>query len=249
MGLESSRVPVSRCAPRATGGATLAESKADGRRALPGPGHRWRPCSTRTWCAGGSAYTKQAWPKAQQARAGDTARGAQRRCRPDEPKPDLPPGRQRAVLSRSSSVRRSLSCSSEADQLVPSVGLSLRGTMDPMDKDAFGKPDEAHLTVIRQGVGAWNTWRTDHPQKRCAHLRGADLTNASLAGANLNNTNLRNAYLSRADLRGADLSWAALNEARLNGADCSGADLRHAYLARPTSGPPTSPARTWAELL
>lgn len=85
-----------------------------------------------------------------------------------------------------------------------------------------------HLKRIRQGVGEWNRWRTEHaevqPDLRNADLASADLTGANLSEAVLNGANLMKANLAEADLRGADL----------RGADLSGANLRGVNFSRST---------------
>jgi hypothetical protein len=114
---------------------------------------------------------------------------------------------------------------------------------------------EKHLRIIRQGVDAWNDWRTKNPELILdlsgahlfdANLSGADLSEANLSGAilaeadlsgaNLFETNLDSANLSRANLSGAilavaDLSGAHLFETNLSGADLSKANLSGAILA------------------
>jgi uncharacterized protein YjbI with pentapeptide repeats len=93
-------------------------------------------------------------------------------------------------------------------------------------------PDKAHLTILKQGVGAWNEWRAAHPEIRPelanAHLYGLDLVDANLAGADLRHadlrgTNLSGAVLVDADLEGADFFRTALDGADLNGANLLGA--------------------------
>jgi uncharacterized protein YjbI with pentapeptide repeats len=112
--------------------------------------------------------------------------------------------------------------------------------------------DPAHLEVLRQGVDAWNAWRTKErisaPDLSRASLYRTDFSGprayvmgADLRGANLYRANLSAAYLQLADLREADLrkanlyqanlSAANLREARLSGADLSGANLSGANLS------------------
>jgi len=43
--------------------------------------------------------------------------------------------------------------------------------------------NEEHLQIIRQGVEAWNDWRSKNPQLR-PNLNGSDLSGANLSGAN-----------------------------------------------------------------
>jgi uncharacterized protein YjbI with pentapeptide repeats len=87
-----------------------------------------------------------------------------------------------------------------------------------------------HLAILKQGVVAWNKWRTDQPGIK-PDLSGAYMDKFDLAGACL-----KKAFLGRAKLRGAILSKALLMEARLretelDGADLSGADLSGADLS------------------
>ena len=116
-------------------------------------------------------------------------------------------------------------------------------------------PDEEHIRILKAGVEAWNTWRTQNPLVRPS-LRQADLFNSKLAGidlhdgylpqailvevsfegANLRGADLREANLSDASLRSADLSRALLNGANLDGADLDGANLDGAWLGRAVLG-------------
>jgi hypothetical protein len=74
--------------------------------------------------------------------------------------------------------------------------------------------DKTHVTLLKQGVTAWNEWRAGHRETR------PDLSDAHLYGLDLGDANL-----ARTDLRYADLRGTALRGARLNGADLQGADL------------------------
>lgn len=118
--------------------------------------------------------------------------------------------------------------------------------------------DSQHLAKLREGVEAWNQWRTDNPLVRPdlteanlteanlskAYLRRADLFRAKLRGANLREANLSEAHLREADLIGANLiganvstanlSMANLSMADLSDADLSGADLSGAKLTGAT---------------
>src|SRR6266496_1351480 len=85
--------------------------------------------------------------------------------------------------------------------------------------------DQQQSYLLRQGVDAWNTWRTQHKKVK-PNLRGAALSEANLSGANLSE-----ADLSRADLYKADLRRAALSEANLIGADLYKANLYSAHLS------------------
>lgn len=86
-----------------------------------------------------------------------------------------------------------------------------------------------HLTVIRQGVPAWNAWRNERPSV-LPSLRKADLSGQNLAGANLNDTNLRRADLSGANLDRATLRRADLRRAKFVGTTLRGADFTSATL-------------------
>src|SRR6266436_3814269 len=90
-------------------------------------------------------------------------------------------------------------------------------------------PDKAHLTILKQGVGAWNEWRAAHPEIRPelanAHLYGLDLVNANLAGADLRHADLRGTNLSGAVLVDANLEGADFFRTVLDGADLNGANL------------------------
>ncbi len=109
--------------------------------------------------------------------------------------------------------------------------------------------NEEHLTILKQGVEAWNKWRAANPQiipnLEWADLQGADLERANLTGAdlpranlmrvNLTGTALSRANLYRANLCRANLSrgrlWQAnLREANLEEADFTQADLTGANL-------------------
>ena len=89
--------------------------------------------------------------------------------------------------------------------------------------------DEEHLRILRQGVDAWNEWRSRHPDIR-PDLSGASLRRADLErgarpqrgepqkGAPQSGGLTKRADLSRADLSGrtsvrADLSRADLERA------------------------------------
>jgi hypothetical protein len=80
--------------------------------------------------------------------------------------------------------------------------------------------DPQQLALIREGVKAWNGWRTENPtlrpDLRQARLIGADLRGANLQQADLRGAALRNANLVEATLRYANLRGAALRQADLH---------------------------------
>lgn len=89
--------------------------------------------------------------------------------------------------------------------------------------------NEEQLKRLKQGVKAWNEWRSNNPLAEI-NLSGADLNGAVLIGAVLNRANFREAYLIGADLSKADLSKADLSEAHLSGAVLNKANLSGAVL-------------------
>lgn len=100
------------------------------------------------------------------------------------------------------------------------------------------------LTILEQGVRAWNTWRTTHPteipdfsgngeehlQLTGACLNGINLRQVNFCGVNLGRTYLNEADFREAQLREANLSGAHLIEANFGASDLQGATLDHAYL-------------------
>lgn len=90
--------------------------------------------------------------------------------------------------------------------------------------------NEEHLTMLKRGLGAWNTWREQYPGIR-PDLSGASLHHANLRLFNISGALLSEANLDASDLTGANLVRANLVGANLSGsildlADLSGADLR-----------------------
>jgi uncharacterized protein YjbI with pentapeptide repeats len=109
-------------------------------------------------------------------------------------------------------------------------------------------PNPDHLSILDQGVEAWNAWRKENPsvkpdlsrasfyQKRLdgADFREANLTEASLDyldDADLSGADLRRANLIGARLRRAKLIQASLFETSLIAADCAFADFSEADLS------------------
>jgi uncharacterized protein YjbI with pentapeptide repeats len=92
-----------------------------------------------------------------------------------------------------------------------------------------------HLQVLKQGVEAWNTWRSEHrniwPDLSSADLYEINLADANLFGGNLTGASLSRASLSRVNLHGADLIGADLTHASLNDADLTHTNLAEATLA------------------
>ena len=101
--------------------------------------------------------------------------------------------------------------------------------------------DPEHLTKLKEGVKAWNSWRKQNwsvvVDLSDANLIRADLSKANLSRANLIGTDLNGAYLSMANLnwsrlKGANLSESYLMRANLVGADLSQANLMGADLSQ-----------------
>ena len=87
--------------------------------------------------------------------------------------------------------------------------------------------NEEHVALLKQGVEAWNTWRSENLNIR-PDLGKADLREAKLGKAPLEypfGVNLVQANLSGADLRGASLQAVALVDADLTGADLTGCHI------------------------
>src|SRR5262245_192386 len=104
-------------------------------------------------------------------------------------------------------------------------------------------PNSQHVSVLKEGVRAWNAWRGQNPrlEPELGHLSLAvghrqfgaaqggpiDLSQADLCGAAL-----EHATLIDADLTGAYLVQADLSHARLRGANLAGANLSYARLVQ-----------------
>lgn len=86
-----------------------------------------------------------------------------------------------------------------------------------------------HLKKIKEGVDAWNAWRTKNPDI-VPNLSKATLRDIDLSGVNLKEANLRQVDFSLANLNEADLAGAKLGLANMSAASLNGADLREADL-------------------
>jgi hypothetical protein len=115
--------------------------------------------------------------------------------------------------------------------------------------------DNNQITILSQGVEAWNKWREENPDvlidlkgAKLMHmnLENANLANADLKEANLSFTNFKNANLvfsnlesavfyfanfEGANFAAAHLENAFLEDANLTGARLSGANLKNAIMA------------------
>jgi uncharacterized protein YjbI with pentapeptide repeats len=116
--------------------------------------------------------------------------------------------------------------------------------------------NQEQLSILKQGVEAWNKWRERNLDTEIdlreanlaktnlsgvnftftSHLDGddvaADLRRAKLIEANLSGADFTGANLAGADLRDASLVGADLHEANLGGADLTGTNLFGADLNR-----------------
>ncbi|MFB2896744.1 Shedu anti-phage system protein SduA domain-containing protein [Aerosakkonemataceae cyanobacterium BLCC-F50] len=88
---------------------------------------------------------------------------------------------------------------------------------------------EKHLSILQQGVKAWNRWRYENPKIK-PNLRGADLHGSSLDGIDLSEADLREARLYDASLGETNFSKADLSKANLAESDLTEANLREARL-------------------
>lgn len=84
--------------------------------------------------------------------------------------------------------------------------------------------NEEQLSILKQGVQVWNTWRQAHPTQEI------DLRHADLDDINLNEANLNEVDLSEASLRRASFIGTYLMKANLNLADCGKASFFSAHL-------------------
>lgn len=95
--------------------------------------------------------------------------------------------------------------------------------------------NEEILTLLKQGVEAWNEWRKKNPDVKLdlsqANLSQADLSLVNLSQADLSLVNFSQANLSLANLSQANLRWIDLSRANLRWADLSQANLSLANLS------------------
>jgi uncharacterized protein YjbI with pentapeptide repeats len=110
--------------------------------------------------------------------------------------------------------------------------------------------DHEHLEILKQGVEAWNKWRSASPKTRPNLIR-ADLRNENLSHADFKNLDLRgtvfrnttlagvdfrNSHLTAADLTGANLTNAVLLNTNFFGARLARADFAGATLGYTSFG-------------
>jgi uncharacterized protein YjbI with pentapeptide repeats len=87
-----------------------------------------------------------------------------------------------------------------------------------------------HLAKLKEGVEAWNLWRSEIPFTTVVDLKSADLSAMDLSGANLSNGDFQEAILNGVNLRGATLMRAWLSSTAFNRANLSKAMLFGAHL-------------------
>ena len=98
--------------------------------------------------------------------------------------------------------------------------------------------NKKHLEILKEGVIAWNEWRSVNlikPDLSGIQVNGlnlckADLNNANLRNASIKDSNLKKSKLYNADISHADLSYTSLNNTDLCFANLSWANLSHASL-------------------
>lgn len=103
--------------------------------------------------------------------------------------------------------------------------------------------NKEHLSILKKGVAAWNTWRRDNPKIRpdlsYARLRGVDMTADDIGRANFfevdfSRATLQEANFEHAILRRAIMRYANLERANLQRVDLRRADLRDSNLCNAT---------------
>ncbi len=104
------------------------------------------------------------------------------------------------------------------------------------DKDKGARPDfdPEHLSVLRGGVEAWNSWRANYPDV-IPRLQGANFNDASFLNSSLwdeknSVLNFSGINLSNAQLQGANMSGIWMINADLTGAYLVSADLSRTAL-------------------
>lgn len=90
---------------------------------------------------------------------------------------------------------------------------------------------ENHITVIKKGTDAWNSWRDKNPHIKPL-LRGEYLQNIDGIRINFRDTDLSNASMEEVGLIEADLRNSNLSHAKLGGANLLRAKLINANLQK-----------------
>jgi hypothetical protein len=98
--------------------------------------------------------------------------------------------------------------------------------------------NQAHLSLLNEGVETWNHWREQNPSVHI-DLQGADLAHADLRSANFGRADLRQTNLTGADLTNAILNDAQFSDAKVVDANLTcailwGANFWHADFSRAT---------------
>ncbi len=81
-----------------------------------------------------------------------------------------------------------------------------------------------HLQILKNGKGAWNTWRDDNPSV-LIDLSGSAISAAMFAAEHISSDGLVD--LRGINLRGANLTHCQISGLDMTGADCNGADLKN----------------------
>jgi uncharacterized protein YjbI with pentapeptide repeats len=89
--------------------------------------------------------------------------------------------------------------------------------------------NEKHLSILMQGLEAWNQWRRENPKIK-PNLKGADLSGSSLDWFDFSKSDLREVVLCDASLGNTNFSKADLSKANLADADLTKANLRKTQL-------------------
>jgi uncharacterized protein YjbI with pentapeptide repeats len=82
-----------------------------------------------------------------------------------------------------------------------------------------------HLSILHQGVEAWNRWRDEHPTVT-PELADAKLDGCDLRRYNFKEAKFIGAQMVSADLRDADFGGAFVKDATLNNAKVEGANFK-----------------------